>query len=138
MSSTFQSRSDSSLNLVLLHGGFERPLGVPTQSSILNETQRYVNTFFTPRLNIARPKKGSVLQADTGTVESHLSIGSCKSRIRSHTGDRAQKRASQSRSSGLRINLLIIRILLCPFLPVHNQHRKSLATAPPCPIHYQN
>ena len=30
----------------MLQGGFELLLGVPTQLSILNETQRYVNTFF--------------------------------------------------------------------------------------------
>ena len=29
----------------MLQGGFERPLGVPTQFFILNETQRYVNIF---------------------------------------------------------------------------------------------
>lgn len=34
----------------MLQGGFERTLGAPTQLSILNETQRYVNIFFTPRL----------------------------------------------------------------------------------------
>ncbi len=48
--SGFQSRSDSSLYLVLLQGGFERPLGVPTQFFILNKTQKYVNTFFHPQI----------------------------------------------------------------------------------------
>ena len=33
-----------------LCGGFEQPLGALTQLSILNETQRYVNTFFPPDL----------------------------------------------------------------------------------------
>ena len=141
VSSTFQSRSDSRLYLVLLHGGFERPLGVPTQLSILNETQRNVNTFFPQDLISLYQRKDLSYKQIAEQLNHIFLLAHVKVAPEVTQETELKKRGSQCRSSGFRINLLIIhryRILLCPFLPVHNQHRKSLATAPPSPIHYQN